>query len=256
MGGTLLTDTLALVTLAVVIQTVGDESAGQWAWLWPLLLLAGLVVIALLTVPRLAEHLFARTNVSRAEKALFVLAVLLVLASLAEGIGTEPILGAFLAGLCLNRPLHHRQELHEHLGFVGQMIFIPFFFVDTGMRIDLSVFTEQAWVWVLAITIIGIVCAGKGAAAWLIGWIYGYSRLDRTLMIGLTIPQAAATLAVTVTASEAGAFDDTVVDAVVLTILVTCLVGPLIARYAGRQLARDKDSAAASPGEEPKKELI
>lgn len=255
-GGTLLTDTLALVMLAVVIQTVEDESAGQWAWLLPLVLLAGMVVISLLVVPRLTERLFASTNVSRAEKALFVLAVLLMLASFAEGIGTEPILGAFLAGLCLNRPLHHRKELHEHLGFVGQMIFIPFFFVDTGMRIDLSVFTEQAWVLLLSFAIIAVVFAGKGAAAGLIGWIYGYSRLDRTLMIGLTIPQAAATLAVTVTASEAGAFDDTVVDAVVLTILVTCLVGPLIAGYAGRRLARHQDSAAEPPGNEPKKELI
>ncbi len=254
-GGTLLTDTLALVMLAIVIQTVGGQSEGAWAWLVPLVLLAGLVVIALLTVPRLAMHLFAGTKASRAEKALFVLVVVLLLASLTEVIGTEAILGAFLAGICLNRPLRHREELHEHLGFVGQMIFIPFFFVDTGMRIDLSIFTGQAWVWWLSVAVIAVVLMAKSTAVWLIGWIYHYSRIDRALMIGLTTPQAAATLAVTVTASEVGAFDDIVVDAVVLVILVTCLCGPLLCRYAGKQAAREADSAARPPDKELKKDL-
>lgn len=74
-------------------------------------------------------------------------------------------------------------------------------------------------------------------------------------MIGLTLPQAAATLAVTVTASEAGAFDKRVVDAVVIVILVTCLVGPLLSRFAGKKLVREQEPSQLSPVEEPKKEL-
>jgi len=151
-------------------------------------------------------------------------------------IGTEAILGAFLAGLCLNRPLRKRDELHEHLGFVGQMIFIPFFFVDTGMRIELSVFTGDGWVWGLSVAAIAIVIAGKSCAVWITGRLYNYSTTDRLLMIGLTTPQAAATLAVTVTASELGAFDKVVVDAVILVILVTCLGGPLLCRHAGQKI--------------------
>ncbi len=74
-------------------------------------------------------------------------------------------------------------------------------------------------------------------------------------MIGLTVPQAAATLAVTVTASAAGAFDETVVDAVVIVILVTCLIGPLLSRYAGKKLASEEEPADESPVEEPKAEI-
>ena len=235
-GGTLLTDTLALVMLAIVVQTAGGESESTWGWLLPLALLAVLVGIALATVPRMARRSFASTKRSRAEKALFVLVVVLVLASVTEVIGTEAILGAFLAGLCLNRPLRKRDELHEHLGFVGQMIFIPFFFVDTGMRIELSVFTGDGWVWGLSVAAIAIVIAGKSCAVWITGRLYNYSTTDRLLMIGLTTPQAAATLAVTVTASELGAFDKVVVDAVILVILVTCLGGPLLCRHAGQKI--------------------
>ncbi len=254
-GGTLITDTLALVLLAILIQTAGDGDGGSWGWLLPLLLLAVVVLLAAATVPRLARVMFAQPGISRAEKALFVLVVLLVLASVTQLIGTESILGGFLAGLCLNRPLRERPELHEHLGFVGRMIFIPFFFIDTGMRIELDVLTGQVMVWVMAGVMMGAVLVGKSAAAWFTGWLYGYSRGDRTLMIGLTLPQAAATLAVTVTASEAGAFDKVVVDAVVVVILVSCLVGPVLSRFAGRKLVREQEPSQQSPVEEPKKEL-
>jgi Kef-type K+ transport system membrane component KefB len=255
-GGTLITDTLALVLLAILIQTTRDGDGGSWGWLLPLLLLAVVVLLAAATVPRLARVMFAQPEISRAEKALLVLVVLLVLASVTQLIGTESILGGFLAGLCLNRPLRERPELHEHLGFVGRMIFIPFFFIDTGMRIELDVLTGQLMVWVMAGVMMAAVLVGKSAAAWFTGWLYGYSRGDRTLMIGLTLPQAAATLAVTVTASEAGAFDKVVVDAVVVVILVSCLVGPVLSRFAGRKLVREQEPSRQSPVEEPKKELV
>ncbi len=235
-GGTLLTDTLSLIMLAIVIQTVGGEGDAAWGWLFPLALLVALIIAAVAIVPRLARRLFNGATTSRAEKALFVLVVVLLMASLTEVSGTEAILGAFLAGLCLNQPLKNREELHEHLGFVGRMIFIPFFFVDTGMRIDLDVFTSDAWVWGLTAIAIALVVVGKVVAVWITGWFYHYSRLDRLLMVGLTTPQAAATLAVTVTASELGAFDSLVVDVVILVILITCLGGPLLCGYAGRQL--------------------
>lgn len=267
-GGTLLTDTLALAMLAIVIQTVGGDNEGAWGWLAPLILLVGLVVAAFAIVPRLARRLFAGSVTSRAEKALFVLVVVLLMASLTEVSGTEAILGAFLAGLCLNQPLKNRAELHEHLGFVGRMIFIPFFFVDTGMRIDLSVFTGDTRVWGLTAVAIAVVVVGKSVAVWITGWFYNYSRMDRLLMVGLTTPQAAATLAVTVTASELGAFDSVVVDAVILVILVSCLGGPLLCGYAGRQFADQRypgpsdddrrqhaDEPRQKNTEEPKKDL-
>lgn len=252
-GGTLLTDTLALVALAVLIQQVERQDGGAWGWLQPLVLLGALVAVAAWGVPRLAHTMFA-SAVSRAEKALFVLVVLLVLASAARLIGTESILGAFLAGICLNPALREREELHEHLGFVGRMVFIPFFFIDTGMRIELAVLRD-AGVWQLAGVLLAAVVVAKAAAAWASGWHHGYSRTDRLLMFGLTVPQAAATLAVVVTASAAGAFERQVVDAVILVILVTCLAGPLLARYAGRRLLRHAEPAPDSPVEKPHKDM-
>ncbi|MBX3468461.1 MAG: hypothetical protein KF878_16435 [Planctomycetes bacterium] len=62
--------------------------------------------------------------------------------------------------------------------------------------------------------------------------------MDRLLVAGLTAPQAAATLAVTVSARRAGLLGEEVVDAVSLLIFATCLAGPLLTRAAGRRLER------------------
>jgi Kef-type K+ transport system membrane component KefB len=235
-GGTLMTDTAALVALVVVLgQATGD---GGFAALAPIGWLAGLAAAALLIVPRLARLLSAEAH-TPAERALFALAVLLLLAALAEAVGTEDILGAFLAGLCLNRALHRRPEVRDHVAFVGRMVFIPVFFVDTGMRLELAAFAEPG-TWLAAGTLTGVVLGSKLAAAWIAGALFGYDRASRFLIFGMTIPQAAATLAVMTTAERAGLIDATTVDAVIVTIFATCLLGVLVTRAAADRVAGDR----------------
>jgi Kef-type K+ transport system membrane component KefB len=247
-GGTLFTDTAALIVLVVVLQLSGAED-GALGWAGPLLLLAALAAAALLLVPRLSRFVFDRSGASRAESALYVVAVLAVLASLADLIGTEDILGAFLAGLCLNRALEGRKALLEHVVFAGRMLFIPAFFVQTGMLIELEVFADLR-IWMMALLLTGVVLAGKIAASWAAGRIYGYGRTDRLLMVGMTIPQAAATLAVITTAYEAGLVDIDVVDATVVVIFLTCLAGALVTRRAARRLA-GRDPSQSPETERP-----
>ncbi len=242
-GGTLLTDTLALVILAVVISTV---EPGALAWVAPLVALAVIAAAALWGVPRLSRSVFRRDAVTRAEKALFVLVVLLVLASATEVTGTEDVLGAFIAGIALNRVLADREELREHIEFVGRMIFIPFFFIYTGMLLELEQLVRPQ-ILLLSGLLLLLVVAGKAAAAWVTGARYGCPRTDRLLMIGLTTPQAAATLAITITASQAGLLDDQVVDAVVLLILVTALAGPIIVMRAGERIRARMDRTGERP---------
>jgi Kef-type K+ transport system membrane component KefB len=237
-GGTLITDTLALLVLAVVLGA-HRASAGASSWLLPLILLGALAALALWAVPRMSRFLFQRKGVSQAEKALFALAVLMLLATTAQLIGTDQILGAFLAGVAMNRVLAAREQLREHLEFVGRMLFIPFFFIWTGTLLDVAVLAQGRGVWIMAGALLGAVVFGKLAAAWITGSVVGFDWRDRLLMVGLTIPQAAATLAVTITAREAGIFDATVVDAVIIVIFITCVVGPLLTARVGRRIAGD-----------------
>ena len=235
-GGTLLTDTLALVLLAVVIQTHSGVSGVPLHAFGPLLLLALITLLSLILIPR-ASRWMVLSRATQAEKALFVLVVLMILASIMELIGTEKILGAFLAGICLNKTLSQREVLREHIEFVGYMLFIPFFFVSTGMLLNISVFAEKREMWSLAGLLLGLVIFGKSAAALAVGKLFGYSGQDQLLILGLTLPQAAATLAVTITAHSAGIFDDIVIDAVIVLIFITSLAGAFLTQRAGTELS-------------------
>lgn len=235
-GGTLLTDTASLLVLVVVIQMSNGE--GGLSWLTPILLLAILAGGALLIVPRMAHAVLANKKHTLAEKALFLLAALLLLAILADLIGTEDILGAFLAGMCLNRALHRRKVLKEHLEFIGRMLFIPFFFVETGMRLELAALQEPS-TWLLALLLVAVVIASKSLAALLVTKRFNYSRMEGLAIASLSFPQAAATLAVVFLGLELGLVDPVTADAIIIVIFLTCLIGPLLTRYSALKLLRD-----------------
>lgn len=233
-GGTLLTDTASLLVLVIVVRSAQGD--GGWSWLAPIGLLAGLSVIALVAVPRVARVVLEAELNTRAEKGLFLLAVLLLLSILAEGIGTEDILGAFLAGICLNRVLQAREVLKEHLQFVGHMLFVPFFFVETGMRLSLDALKDPV-TWFLALGLVAVVLVSKGAAAVAATRMFGYSKTEGLAVASLSFPQAAATLAVVVIGMELELFDPDTADAIIIVIFLTCLIGPLMTRYAAKRMA-------------------
>jgi Kef-type K+ transport system membrane component KefB len=233
-GGTLLTDTAALAVMIVVLEL--HHASNATGWMLPLALLTVLVATSLYCIPPIARYVISASKPTLPEKALFLLAVLLLLATLAELIGTEDILGAFLAGVCVNRTLHSHPELKAKLIFVSRMIFIPFFFVKTGMKLEISAFLAPA-IWVMSVALITAVVLGKVTAAWISGIFHSYRRWDRILMIGLTLPQAAATLAVITIGQRAGLIGEETLDAVIVVILVTCLAGALVAQGAGRRIS-------------------
>jgi Kef-type K+ transport system membrane component KefB len=74
-------------------------------------------------------------------------ALLLSFAALATGFGLEAILGSFLAGATISlldrdRALTH-QEFHTKLEAVGFGALIPFFFIATGMSLDVRTFVTS-----------------------------------------------------------------------------------------------------------------
>ncbi len=70
-------------------------------------------------------------------------------AVLAELAGIEAIIGAFFAGLALNKLIPHASAMMNRVEFVGNAIFIPFFLISVGMLIDFKVFVKvpKLWVW-------------------------------------------------------------------------------------------------------------
>jgi hypothetical protein len=80
----------------------------------------------------------------------------------------------------------------------------------------------------------GLIClgalGGKAIACWFGGAVLGFSRPERGAMYVLTVPQAAATLAVTLIGFELGLFDTSVVNAVLVLILVSITAAAVLAQ--------------------------
>jgi hypothetical protein len=189
-------------------------------------------------LPMLARAFFKRSGKNGVSEFVFVLAVVFGCASLSHVAGSEPIVGAFLAGLALNRLIPHNSTLMNRLHFTGEAIFIPFFLLSVGMLLDVQIFISgDTRAWLVAGLMIGGVILAKFLAALLTRWLLGYSAAQVGVVYGLSLAQAAATLAATVVGYEIGLFDKAVVNGAILMILITCVMAPWLVDFYGRRLA-------------------
>ena len=148
-GATLLTDTAALLVLAVV---AGAAEGGLSAlFVLKLIGLLGLFVLAVLWIlPRLGRWFYRRVSGEDTAEFIFVLAAVFVCAVLAEAVGVEAIIGAFLAGLALNRLIPEHSPLMSRIHFAGNALFIPFFLIATGMLVDMAALLADPQSWMVA----------------------------------------------------------------------------------------------------------
>lgn len=235
-GGTIITDVLALLVLAVVAATAeGELSTLFWIRLFLLMVLYAAVV--LYVTPKLGRRVLRETAIDENLQFVFVIATVFTAGWLAHLAGLEPIIGAFLVGLCLNRVIPGRSLLSKRIHFTGDAIFIPFFLISVGMLVDIRLLFADARTWLIAGGMIAVALISKAAAASSAGRILGYDRDERRLIYGLSVNQAAATLAAVLVGFNLALFDEAVVTGTIMMIAVTCFVGPIVTERAGRRVA-------------------
>ncbi|MBB6447146.1 Kef-type K+ transport system membrane component KefB [Bacillus benzoevorans] len=239
-GGTLLTDSLALLVLAVIAGASQENLT--FGFLVSLIIATTLFAVAVLVLtPYLTKWFFKRSNNEGTLEFNFVLAILFVAGAISLFVGLEPIIGAFLAGLALNRYIYDHGPLMNRIHFTGNALFIPFFLLSVGMLMDLRVLisSPSALLKILLITIVAV--GSKLLASTVTSKVYGYSRTENKVMFGLSTTHAAATLAITLVGYQFGLFDQQIINAVILIILVTCILGPYFCEKYGRKLAVAQD---------------
>jgi Kef-type K+ transport system membrane component KefB len=227
-GATVLTDTLALIVLALVAGS--ETGSGSPAAIVGEIALGFvvLILVGLLALPRVVGAGLRRWGSDRVARYLLIIVALLFMAMLSEAFGIEGIVGAFFAGLALNSLVPNEGPSMERIEFFGAAVFVPIFLVSIGLLLDPSVmFTGDTLG--LAALICAAALGGKLIACWLAGALLGFDRPERAAMYALTAPQAAATLAVTLIGFEIGLFGTTVVNAVLVLILVSIVLSALLA---------------------------
>jgi hypothetical protein len=198
-------------------------------------------------------------------------------AFLAEAAGIEGIIGAFLAGLALNRLIPHTSPLMNRIEFVGNAIFIPLFLIGVGMLIDYRAFIKD-WDTIIVAAVMTIVAMlAKFLAAWLTKVTFKFTRNELGLIFGLSNAQAAATLAAVLVgykivlnqpAVDAGLeigiavepvrlLGESILNGTILMILVTCTVASFVAQRSAQKIAlEDSESTTENDAEEDEKILM
>jgi Kef-type K+ transport system membrane component KefB len=251
-SGTIFTDIVALLILAVCVQIhrTGFDEATLALEIIEVVAYAGIV---LFMVSRIADYLIRKFSASHDTQMLALLLIIIVCSLLAEVIHLEPIVGAFLAGVATSRSLRGTPA-REHIEVIGSTIFVPAFFFMIGMRINAGETLRMLWDNPLfsAGLLLSLVGA-KFLASWSVGWLSGYSVLDRLNMWSLTLPQVAATIAATVVAhrtiNSAGEplIDKTVVSGIFVLVMLTATFGPILTGRFSRAIQQRESSLATEP---------
>src|SRR5213594_2017839 len=241
-GATVLTDIASLMVLAVClpIHTSGF-SAGSFAM--QIIELAIYVPVVVFGLSAVGKWLFRRKGYTNEYQVGFTLMVIALAGVGAELINLEAIIGAFLAGLAVNRAIK-KSEAKDELEFVGNLLFIPAFFIAIGARIDVPVFIGTLINNLsLVAAIVGGLVGTKFLAAFVTQRLVGYTQMEGLLMWSLSLPQVAATLAAAVVAynakNAAGVrlIDEPVINTVVVLMVATSILGPMLTERFGRTLA-------------------
>lgn len=254
-SGTIFTDIVALLILAVCVQ-IHHTGFDKATLALEIIEVVAYAAIVLFVVSRIADYLIRKMSAGHDIQMLALLLIIIVCSLLAEVINLEPIVGAFLAGVATSRSLRGTQA-REHIEVIGNTIFVPAFFFMIGMRINFGETLRMLWDNPLFSA--GLVLALVGAkflAAWSVGWLSGYSVLDRLNMWSLTLPQVAATIAATVVAhrtiNSAGEplIDKTVVSGIFVLVMLTATFGPILTgRFSNAIHRRESSLAVESPPE-------
>jgi Kef-type K+ transport system membrane component KefB len=249
-GGTVFTDLASLLVLAIClpIHTSGFSASGFAIQVIELIIYIPLVLFGLSKL----GHWLLRKGDSK-ERQILLLFLIIAFAGIgAEAINLEGIIGAFLAGLAVNRALDHGEAKAE-LEFLGNTLFIPAFFVSIGFLIDIRVFLQTLiGKPFLVLGIVGGLIAAKFVAARLTQGLFGYSRSQGGMIWSLSLPQVAATLAAALVAFQARnaagvrLIDEPILNTILVMVVVTSILGPILTEHFGRQRLAQQDVAAGA----------
>ena len=246
LGATLITNVIALLVLAVVVKAnAGNLTLGFWLFLIPALTIY--TFATLWGIPRIGRWFFRKFGHDESAEFIFVLAALFVVSYAASLIEVEPIIGAFLAGIALTPLIPQLSPLMNRIQFIGNTLFVPFFLISVGMLIDPLILIREPKSLLIAAVMIVAELISKFVAAWGTGKWLGYKFPSIMVMFGLSIAQAASTLAAATVAYEIELIDRTTVNGVVALILFTCIVSPLITERWGQNVNPGTATATTLP---------
>jgi Kef-type K+ transport system membrane component KefB len=234
LGAAVADDILAILALSIFLAVVtGSSSVAGLLWLIVrmLLFLAGAAAFGLWILPRLSR-LITRLPISQGVLA-FAIVILLAYGLAAELVGQmAAIIGTFLAGLMFART-PEKSTIEQGMNSLAYGLFVPIFFINIGLSVDLRTLPFGAILLILAVTLAAAVGKLLGAAGGArLGGLSGRESIQ--LGAGM-VARGEVTLIIAAIGIEAGLIDNHAFSAVVAAMLLCSLATPMLLRAAFRR---------------------
>lgn len=264
-GGTMITDILALLILAIIAgMTKGQVSSAFWITLGISTVI--FVGIVFFVFPIVIRWFFKHYEDSISQY-IFVLAIVFLASFLAEAAGIEAIIGAFFAGLVLNSFVPHSSPLMNRIDFVGNALFIPFFLIGVGMLVNFNVLFHGWGALRVAGVIVVVAISTKFIAAWLTQKAFKLLPEEGRMIFGLSTSHAAATLAIilvgyniiigeTIAGEPIRLLDEDILNGTILLILISCAISSFVVEKASLKLVQNEEKEEENVSDGNEKILI
>ena len=223
LGAAVIDDILGLLVLSVVSSTSAG-TINYWEIGTTALLALGFTAFVALIGARVVTRVAPRIHNLHISESLFIagLVLCLGLAVAVSFIGVAAIIGAFLAGMALAEATEGDDRLHTQTNGVMEFL-VPFFLVNIGMQLQLSVFRDWSLVCLaLAVTLVALVTKliGCGAGAWSLG-------LKRAAQVGVgMMPRGEVGLVVAQIGLSLGVIEARLYAVVLFMSVATTLIAP------------------------------
>jgi Kef-type K+ transport system membrane component KefB len=254
LGAAVIDDILGLLILSVVSSlsegSVDYYKLGQTAGLSVLFT----VVVATIGV-KFITRIAPKIEQLRIGDSFYIAGLILCLglSYLATFIGVAAIIGAFLAGMALSEASESNRTMHKQTSGVMEFM-VPFFLVNIGMALDLSVFKETATVWLaIIVTVLAILTKfiGCSLGSYGIGW-----RRSAQVGVGM-VPRGEVGIVVAQIGLTLGVISPPFFASVLFMAIATTLIAPPFIKwaFADEEAARGTIDAEDAGGILPKEEL-
>lgn len=250
-AGTLVTDVLSLLVLAVIVDSFHGQPGTKY-WFQMAAMVAAFAFVVLYIFPIFARW-FLKRYADNILQYIFVLFIVFLSSLLAGASGLEPIIGAFFAGLALNSLIPHTSPLMNRIEFVGNAIFIPYFLIGVGMLINYQAFFKGVETIKMGLILTVLATLSKYIAAWVTQKTFRFSALERSLIFGLSNARVAVTLATVLIGyniiigedhlgNPIRLLSENILNGSILMILFSSTIGSFATQRAAKKISEQEES--------------
>jgi Kef-type K+ transport system membrane component KefB len=244
-GGAVVCAVTGIIIFGILSSIRAEGGLTQYTLLTPLIIAILFILIITTVGKKVFQFIYDRAQVIHNHALTYAVAFLIACTSafFSQLLGLTTVVGAFFAGITLNKSVHEDHDIHESLHNTAFGIFITVFFAYVGLIMKVQV-ADLFSPFILIVVVVAVIAKVIG------GFIGSYPFLkDKSFafLVGLgMIPRGDLTLALAQSAIVAGIISQRIYTATVLVVLVTVLITPFFLKIGLNHLKKDMPGASVS----------